>query len=415
MSTDFNRLKKSLGPGILFASTAIGVSHLMQSTRAGAVYGIALLGSVILANLLKYPFFEFGTRYAASTGRSIIDGYKNMGWWMLGLYAIVTFFTMWLVVAAVTAVTAAFLDNLFALSQTFGNGIKAYLPYALLLVCGLILANGRFSVLDKLIKVIGATLLISTLVAFVMSMRTLEPQLFDSYDSWDISNAGDVAFLIALVGWMPTAVDLSAWNSLWTIEKLKTHKDLKMRELLIEFRIGYWISALLALCFILMGAVFFYGKDIVLLVGGAAFANQVVSIYTSNFGTWSYTIIAASTFSIMFGTCLAVIDGYVRSTKRVLKLTIGDVAKRKSLHKLLLIGLCLGSAVLVHYFGDNTRQLVDLATTASFIIAPVIAIANVYLISTLKKERHRPGKLLMFTSYIGILALIALLIVYLWV
>ena len=31
-------LKKTLGPGILFASTAIGVSHLVQSTRAGAEY-----------------------------------------------------------------------------------------------------------------------------------------------------------------------------------------------------------------------------------------------------------------------------------------------------------------------------------------------------------------------------------------
>ena len=36
-------LKKTLGPGILFASTAIGVSHLVQSTRAGAKYGFGLL------------------------------------------------------------------------------------------------------------------------------------------------------------------------------------------------------------------------------------------------------------------------------------------------------------------------------------------------------------------------------------
>ena len=30
-------LKNTLGPGILFASTAIGVSHLVQSTKAGAL------------------------------------------------------------------------------------------------------------------------------------------------------------------------------------------------------------------------------------------------------------------------------------------------------------------------------------------------------------------------------------------
>ena len=49
---------KTLGPGILFASTAIGVSHLVQSTKAGALFGFGLLWAVILANLLKYPFFS---------------------------------------------------------------------------------------------------------------------------------------------------------------------------------------------------------------------------------------------------------------------------------------------------------------------------------------------------------------------
>ena len=54
----WKNLFKTFGPGILFASTAIGVSHLVQSTRAGAEYGFSLLIFVLLANILKYPFFE---------------------------------------------------------------------------------------------------------------------------------------------------------------------------------------------------------------------------------------------------------------------------------------------------------------------------------------------------------------------
>ena len=34
---------KKLGPGLLFAGAAIGVSHLVQSTRAGADFGWGLL------------------------------------------------------------------------------------------------------------------------------------------------------------------------------------------------------------------------------------------------------------------------------------------------------------------------------------------------------------------------------------
>ena len=48
---------KKLGPGLLFAGAAIGVSHLVQSTRAGADYGFTLIWALILANIIKYPFF----------------------------------------------------------------------------------------------------------------------------------------------------------------------------------------------------------------------------------------------------------------------------------------------------------------------------------------------------------------------
>ncbi len=35
---------QKLGPGLLFAGAAIGVSHLKQSTRSGADFGFGLLG-----------------------------------------------------------------------------------------------------------------------------------------------------------------------------------------------------------------------------------------------------------------------------------------------------------------------------------------------------------------------------------
>ena len=65
---------RKLGPGLLFAGAAIGVSHLVQSTRAGADFGFGLLWALLLINLIKYPFFQFGPRYAAATGASLLEG-----------------------------------------------------------------------------------------------------------------------------------------------------------------------------------------------------------------------------------------------------------------------------------------------------------------------------------------------------
>lgn len=66
---------RTLGPGILLASAAIGGSHLISSTQAGATYGWQLAGLIIITNLLKYPFFRFGTDYVYGTGESLIAGY----------------------------------------------------------------------------------------------------------------------------------------------------------------------------------------------------------------------------------------------------------------------------------------------------------------------------------------------------
>ena len=52
-----NYLQK-LGPGLLYAGAAIGVSHLVQSTRAGAEYSLSLIFVIIIANIVKYPFFD---------------------------------------------------------------------------------------------------------------------------------------------------------------------------------------------------------------------------------------------------------------------------------------------------------------------------------------------------------------------
>ncbi len=101
---------------MLFACTAIGVSHLVQSTRAGADYGLLIIGFVILITLLKYPFFEYGSRYANSTQTSIIDGYKKLGKPVLWLYFLLTIASMFFVTGAVGFVTAGFFENLFGIN-----------------------------------------------------------------------------------------------------------------------------------------------------------------------------------------------------------------------------------------------------------------------------------------------------------
>lgn len=52
-SITWRTFRYAFGPGLVMAAAAIGVSHLVQSTRAGAEYGFSLIGIVLLVNLFK--------------------------------------------------------------------------------------------------------------------------------------------------------------------------------------------------------------------------------------------------------------------------------------------------------------------------------------------------------------------------
>jgi Mn2+/Fe2+ NRAMP family transporter len=59
-----------------------------------------------------------------------------------------------------------------------------------------------------------------------------------------------VAFLIALMGWMPIPIDAAAWQSIWTVERIKqTGYKPKLKEVLFDFNLGYIGAACIASLF----------------------------------------------------------------------------------------------------------------------------------------------------------------------
>jgi len=413
MNEKLSRFSKTAGPGILFASTAIGVSHLVQSTRAGAEFGLLLIGFVVLANLLKYPFFEYGSRYANVTQTSIIDGYQRLGKPVLWLYFLITVASMFFVTGAVGFVTAGFFENLF--------GLEFLGPWTLIILfslCVFVLAIGKYNALDGLIKIVAIVLLVSTVIAFSLALYN-GPESTQSFEPEKLWDSSGIFFLLALMGWMPIAIDLSSWNSLWTLARIKqSNYRPKLRETLFEFRLAYVITAGLAVMFVTLGSFIFFGTGIDLPNNNANFANHVVTLYTQTIGQWSYIIISASAFTVMFGTIIAVFDGYSRSLHRTIELLFTKKepffrSNSRAFYIVFLLGLAIGSLIVVFQFEDNLRSLVDFATVMSFIIAPIFAIFNFKLVQGkfLEKKWH-PSLFLKVLSYAGIIFLSGFAIIF---
>jgi len=407
MNEKLSGFVKTAGPGVLFAGTAIGVSHLIQSTRAGADFGLLILGFVIVATLLKYPFFEFGSRYANSTQTSIIDGYKKLGRPALWLYFLLTIGSMFFVTGAVGFVTAGFFENLFGI-----DFLGEWTLVILFAICVGILAIGKYNVLDSLIKIIVIVLIISTVAAFLFALYNGPIEPIEGFIQKELWNISGIFFLLALMGWMPAPVDISAWNSLWTLERTKqTNYRPKLKETLFEFRLAYLITGILAIMFVALGSFMFFGSGEELPNNNAHFAHKVVTLYTQTIGDWSYIIIAASAFTVMFGTIIAVLDGYSRSLQRTVELIFTRKEEKirtkfRTFYVVFLLVIAAGALLIILGFKSNLKELVDFATVLSFLIAPIIAIFNLKLVTGkhLAKE-DQPSVLLKVLAFAGIIFL----------
>ncbi|OEK05779.1 NRAMP family divalent metal transporter [Roseivirga misakiensis] len=409
MSSNRKNLIKALGPGILFASTCIGVSHLVQSTRAGADFGYGLVAFIILALLFKYPFFEFGSRYTAATKKSLLEGYLAEGKWVLWIYFILSLFSMFTVTAAVTFVTAGMFNNLtgLTLDPTYVSGL-------ILLFCTVVLAIGKYGLLDAMLKIVGAVLLVSTLVAFFASIAKGRVTPVEGFIPPEITERSSLIFIIALMGWMPTAVDLSTWNSLWAVERMKQiGYTPKLKAILFDFNFGYLVTAVLAICFLTLGANVMYGTDVELSGNSTTFSDQVVTLFTSALGDWAYLIIATAAFSAMFSTTITVVDGFGRAMGETVRLLFFKEADSKRTYNGMMVTVSVISFLFILLLAANLKDLVDLATIISFLIAPVIALIN-YRVITSKQitEEFRPNQRLLGLAKTGIVFLSAFAIVY---
>ncbi len=399
-----NNFLKALGPGLIWAGASVGVSHLVQSTRAGANFGFELVWLVLLVNVLKYPFFEFAPRYAASTGENLLQGYARLGRWVLLLYLLLTLATMFTLQAAITSVTVGLLGNIWP-------GFLAPLPWTvlLLLLCVLILAVGRYGTLDRLMKIVIVVLSATTLVAVIAAAQKgfhPAPELSRHF-RWELT---DLAFVIALAGWMPTAIDVSVWHSVWTVAKIKqTGYTPKLKEALLDFNIGYVGTALLAIGFIALGALVMYGTGTGFPASGVAFANQLILLYTQSIGQWAYSIIALAALATMFSTTLTVMDAYPRVLTPTMELLFPAQSLSTRYWNIIWTAVLIGGTMLVLlYFTGQMRVLVDVATTLSFLTAPVLGYLNLKVVSSpAMPDTNKPGKFLRILSWVGILCLSA--------
>ena len=361
-----------LGPGLLFAGAAIGVSHLVQSTKAGAEFGFGLTWVLILCNFFKYPFFLFGTKYTYATGETMLDGYLKISKSILLIYFGLSLVTIFTIQAAVTIVTAGLAIELFGITDNI-----TYWAFMIIVFSYLILMIGKYKLLDNLMKFIIMILAVSTFIALVSS--SLNNEIIFDFDQIIPKNSEGIIFLAAFMGWMPAPLDISIWQSIWTNEKIKIEKKSNYNTAKFDFNVGYILTFFLGLSFLGLGAYVMYGSGDKFSESGSVFASQLINLYTSNLGKGMMIFIAIAAFTTMFSTTITCLDASPRAMSKTVDLL---KFKRFNDYNSWITILAIGTIIIFIFFLSEMGTLVKIATVFSFLTAPFYAIINYILMSS---------------------------------
>ena len=388
----------ALGPGILMASAAVGGSHIIASTQAGAIYGWQLALIIILANVFKYPFFRFGVQYTLDSGNTLLEGYRQKGQLYLLVFFVLNVFATVINTAAVGLLCAAIL--------TFVLPFPVPVPTLSLVViasCVIILLFGKYRILDGLSKLIMIALTVTTVAAVAIAlarngMQGVAPADYISPSPWNLSA---LAFIVALMGWMPAPIEISAVNSMWVVAKRRLTK-VSYQDGIFDFNVGFIGTAILAIVFLALGALVQFGSpESVEMVGGKYIA-QLINMYASTIGEWARGLIAFIAFMCMFGTTITVIDGNSRTNTATLRILNNKKQNRASTINIAITLASLSGLAVIFYFNNAVGPMLKFAMIASFVSTPVFAWLNLSLVL---KGEHKVKGGLYWLSIIGLIYL----------
>lgn len=429
-----------LGPGLVMAATAIGASHLVLAPTAGALFGYALLWVIPFAHLFKYPAFEFGPRFAVATGTSLLEGYARVPGpprWALWAFLGGTVIQGVTVLAGVLGVAAA-----VAAAVIPGLPIPAWSLLLGLAVAGL-LRSGGFDGLSALSKWMLLVLAAMTAVAF--AVRLPGPGFWEGLVVPEVP-AASALLLGALLGWMPTGIDVAVWHSMWALERREewaaraarlgrrrhgpgppSSGDFPspapadpapsprrvMAVGLTDMRLGYGLSFVLGAMFVVLGAEVL--RPAGLVPEGAQVAITLARLYTEVLGSWILPLFLLAAFFGMFSTAYAVLDGFPRAFAATLGL-LSERARRRRAG--LYWGFLLGSlalAVAETVLLPDPVILVTVAAVISFLLSSLLYGLNHYCVTRLVPDPTlRPGRGLRLWSLLGILCMAGATAFFLW-
>jgi Mn2+/Fe2+ NRAMP family transporter len=147
-----------------------------------------------------------------------------------------------------------------------------------------------------------------------------------------------------------------------------------------------------------------------------AFATELLSIFTTVIGNWSYPIIAAASLAVMWSTQIALMDAMPRLTDRLLGILSGRADDAPPRYTMFLAIQVIGVSIILLFLMKGFTAFLYFATSMGFIAAPAIAYYNYVAMNSAEVAAElRPGRAITIWNWVSVVVMTGFALAFLYI
>lgn len=390
--SSFGGLLRHLGPGFIITATIVGSGELIVTPKLGASVGFSLLWFIVLGCVLKVFVQIQLARCAVATGRTTLDALNALPgprWrvsWILWLWLAMYMSLIFQVSGIVGGIAGVFAE------LGIGGGPRAWaLPVGV--SCAVLLASGRYSVVER-----GSTWMVAAFtLSAVVSVAVLQstPYHITAAQVWSgLQFTLPASFTVAFAAFGVIGVGASEliYYPYWCLEKgYARHVGPDdgtagwaprargwMRVMRVDAGVSLVLYTAITVAFYLLGAAILHARG--LDVTNADMIHVLSQMFRQTFGEWTLVMFLTGAFFVLYSTYFGATAANARLAADAVELfgltRYRDGAARLRAVRWFSIGISMACA-LVFLAWSQPVTLVLIGATGQALMLPFLGVAAV--------------------------------------
>lgn len=289
---------KYIGPGIVVAATGVGAGDLVATLIAGSKFGYTLMWAAVIGCLVKIALAEAVGRWHLATGRTLFDGWRTLGGWTTGYFAV--YVVVWGFVYGATAMSSSALPIVALFPD--GPGLKTWAIITGLIGLVFVWFN-QYAVFEKVMTVLIGVMFV---VVVYVAIRVV-PDLGASFAGLlPVLPDGSLVYTLGLIGGVGGTITMAAYG--YWVNAKGWSDSAWMKVMRIDNRVAYITTGVFVVAMLIVGAELLHSSQIALTQGDRGLID-LGKVLEDRFGAGTAKLFLVGFFATSFSSLIGVWHG----------------------------------------------------------------------------------------------------------